>query len=116
LLYGSALPPPESRAISADEECLEAAVPDRSDGKRPGGKDGDEGLSDLAKGYRGAAPYLAASTQLVAAVGVFTALGWWLDKKLGHEVPWLLMIGAVVGMTGGFLSFFRTVLGQKKNP
>jgi F0F1-type ATP synthase assembly protein I len=89
-------------------------VPNPSDKKRPGGAGDDEGLSDLAQGYRGAAPYLAASTQLVAAVGVFTALGWWLDKKLGHEVPWLLMLGAVVGMTGGFLSFFKTVLGQKK--
>jgi F0F1-type ATP synthase assembly protein I len=73
----------------------------------------DEGLSNLAQGYRAAAPYIAASTQLVAAVGVFTALGWWLDKKLGHEVPWLLMLGAVVGMVGGFLSFFKTVLGKK---
>jgi F0F1-type ATP synthase assembly protein I len=76
----------------------------------------EEGLSNLADGYRKAAPYLAASTQLVAAVGVFTALGWWLDKKLGHEVPWLLMLGAVVGMAGGFVSFFRTVLGKKKGP
>jgi F0F1-type ATP synthase assembly protein I len=74
----------------------------------------DEGLSDLADGYRKSAPYIAASTQLVAAVGVFTALGWWLDKKLEHEVPWLLMLGAVVGMTGGFISFFRTVLGKRK--
>ncbi len=74
----------------------------------------DEGLSDLASGYRKAAPYLAASTQLVAAVGVFTALGWWLDQKLGHRVPWLLMVGSVVGMIGGFVSFFRTVLGKNK--
>ncbi len=73
----------------------------------------EEGLSNLADGYRKAAPYLAASTQLVAAVGVFTALGWWADKELGHTVPWLLMLGSVVGMVGGFISFFRTVLGQK---
>ena len=73
----------------------------------------DEGLSDLAEGYRKGAPYIAASTQLVAAVGAFTALGWWLDKKLGHETPWLLMAGAVVGMIGGFISFFRTVLGKR---
>jgi ATP synthase protein I len=76
----------------------------------------DEGLSNLAEGYRKAAPYIGASTQLVAAVGIFTALGWWADKKLGHEVPWLLMLGAVVGMAGGFVSFFRTVLGKKNNP
>ncbi len=74
----------------------------------------DEKLSDLAEGYRKAAPYLAASSSLVASVGVFSALGWWLDKKLGHTVPWLLMLGAVVGMTGGFISFFRTVLGTRR--
>jgi ATP synthase protein I len=88
-------------------------VPDRKDDERAGKTDDDEGLSDLAQGYRKAAPYLAASTQLVAAVGVFTALGWWLDKKLGHEVPWLLMLGSVIGMAGGFVSFFKTVLGKK---
>jgi F0F1-type ATP synthase assembly protein I len=87
-------------------------LPDPSDGKRPG-RD-DEGLSDLAQGYRKAAPYIGASTQLVAAVGLFTALGWWADKKLGHTVPWLLMLGAVVGMVGGFLSFFKTVMGIGK--
>ncbi len=88
-------------------------MPDRDDRERRDRE--DEGLSDLAEGYRKAAPYLAASTQLVAAVGVFTALGWWADKKLGHRVPWLLMVGAVVGMIGGFISFFRTVLGKNKN-
>jgi ATP synthase protein I len=87
-------------------------VPDPDDRERRGGK--DEGLSDLAEGYRKAAPYLAASTQLVASVGLFTALGWWADRKLGHQVPWLLMLGAVVGMAGGFVSFFRTVLGKRK--
>ena len=88
-------------------------MPDPDDRERRGGK--DEGLSDLAEGYRKAAPYLAASTQLVASVGVFTALGWWGDRKLGHGVPWLLMLGAVVGMAGGFVSFFRTVLGKKNS-
>ena len=88
-------------------------MPDPGDRERRG-KDDKDGLSDLAEGYQKSAPYLAASTSLVASVGVFTALGWWLDKKLGHEVPWLLMVGAVVGMTGGFVSFFRTVLGKKK--
>jgi F0F1-type ATP synthase assembly protein I len=86
-------------------------VPDRDDRERRGEE--DEGLSNLADGYRKAAPYLAASTQLVAAVGIFTALGWWADQKLGNKVPWLLMLGSVVGMTGGFISFFRTVLGKK---
>jgi len=87
-------------------------VPDPDDRERRERE--DEGLSNLADGYRKAAPYLAASTQLVAAVGVFTAIGWWLDKHLGHQVPWCLMVGSVVGMIGGFISFFRTVLGKDK--
>ncbi len=73
----------------------------------------DEGLSDLARGYRQAAPYIAASTQLVMSVVVFSLLGWWGDKKLGHGTPWLLLVGAGVGMTGGFISFFKIVLGKK---
>lgn len=74
----------------------------------------EEGLSNLALAYRKAAPLLAASTQLVAAVGVMAGLGWWADQQLEHKVPWLLLLGAAVGMTGGFISFFRTVLGKNK--
>lgn len=77
---------------------------------REGRKKDDEGLSSLAQGYQKTAPYVAASTQLVGAVAVFTLLGWWLDKKLGHETPWLLLVGAGVGMLGGFISFFKTVM------
>jgi F0F1-type ATP synthase assembly protein I len=74
----------------------------------------EEGLSNLALAYRKAAPYMAASTQLVASVGVFAALGYWGDRKLGHRVPWMLLVGAAVGMTGGFIAFFRIVLGKKE--
>jgi F0F1-type ATP synthase assembly protein I len=75
---------------------------------------GKKGLSSLASGYQKAAPYMAASTSLVAAVAVFMGLGYWLDRKLGNEVPWFTMLGALVGMAGGFISFFRTVLGTRK--
>jgi len=85
------------------------------DGRDDRGKPaGEKNLSDLATSYRKAAPYMAASTQLVATVGVFTALGWWGDEKLSHRVPWMLLLGAAVGMVGGFVSFFRTVLGKRK--
>jgi ATP synthase protein I len=72
-----------------------------------------QGLSSLAQAYRKAGPLMAASTTLVASVGLFAALGYWADKKLEHSKPWLLLVGAAVGMTGGFISFFKTVLGQK---
>lgn len=59
---------------------------------------------------------MAASTSLVAAVGVFTWLGHVADEKLGLSTPWLTLAGAFVGMVGGFISFFRTVLGNAKKP
>jgi ATP synthase protein I len=76
----------------------------------------DEGLSDLAKAYRKAGPYISASTTLVAAVGVGAAGGYWLDRKLGFKTPWMFLLGVALGMTGGFISFFNTVLrlGKKK--
>ncbi len=85
-------------------------------GDRERGTKDEKGLSSLADGYRKAAPYMAASTSLVVAVGVFLGLGVWLDRKLGNTVPWFTMLGALVGMTGGFISFFKTVLGAKKKP
>jgi F0F1-type ATP synthase assembly protein I len=72
----------------------------------------EQGLSSLAEGYRKASPYIAASTSLVAAVGVFTGLGIWLDRKL-ETSPWLTLVGVFIGMTGGFISFFKTVLGKR---
>ncbi len=74
----------------------------------------DQGLSNLASAYQKASPYMAASTALVAAVGLFTWAGIWLDRKVGTKVPWFTILGAVLGMTGGFISFFRTVLGKRK--
>lgn len=83
---------------------------DRERGTRD---DEEQGLSSLAEGYRKAAPYLGASTSLVVAVGLFVGLGIWLDRRLGNRVPWFTMLGALVGMTGGFISFFKTVLGKR---
>jgi F0F1-type ATP synthase assembly protein I len=77
-------------------------------------RDEGKGLSGLAEAYRKAGPFLAASTNLVVAVGVFTWLGIWADRKIGWKVPWLTMAGALLGMTGGMISFLRTALGNRK--
>lgn len=74
----------------------------------------EEKLSSLASGYQKAAPYMGASTTLVVSVAVFTFGGHWLDEKLEHEIPWMTIVGAFIGMAGGFVSFFRTVLGTTK--
>ena len=78
------------------------------------GENDEEGLSNLASAYQKAGPYLSASTTLVASVGVFAAVGWWIDGKVGTEKPWFLIGGAILGMVGGFISFFRQVLGNQK--
>ena len=74
----------------------------------------EEGLSNLASAYQKAGPYLSASTSLVASVGMFTAIGWWIDRKVGTQKPWFLIGGSVLGMVGGFISFFRQVLGKQR--
>jgi len=50
------------------------------------------------------------------AVGGCTWLGHLADEHFGFGVPWLTMVGAALGMTAGFISFFRTVLGNAKKP
>ena len=91
-----------------------ATPPDDRERRGAGGEKGDEeGLSGLALAYRKAAPYLAASWQLVASVGVLAGLGYWGDQKLEHRVPWMFLVGFGVGLGGGFVSFFKTVMSLK---
>lgn len=53
--------------------------------------------------------YIDASWQLVGAVGLCTAAGYFADKHFG-TTPWLLVAGAVLGFTAGMFTFFRVVL------
>jgi F0F1-type ATP synthase assembly protein I len=86
---------------------------DPGDRERPDAEQQQEqGLSKRAAAFRSAERYTGAAFSLVAAVGVFTWLGHWADGKLGNETPWLTLLGALVGMVGGFISFFKTVLGK----
>ena len=39
---------------------------------------------------------------------VFTLGGWWLDARLGSS-PWLLLLGVLLGFTGGLISLVRRV-------
>ena len=93
----------------SDRERRDPEAPGRGEQK----PEEEQGLSNLAAAYQKAGPLLAASTQLVAAVGLFSWAGHWLDGKAGNRTPWFLLLGAALGMTGGFISFFRTVLGKK---
>jgi ATP synthase protein I len=69
--------------------------------------------SSVAASYRKAGPYLDASWQLIGAVGLWTAVGYFLDRKLGTK-PWLLVVGSLLGMALGFYLFFRALLALGK--
>jgi F0F1-type ATP synthase assembly protein I len=45
-------------------------------------------------------------TQFAATLGVFGALGWWLDTKLGSS-PWLLIVGIFAGFGLGLYSMTK---------
>jgi F0F1-type ATP synthase assembly protein I len=58
--------------------------------------------------YQTVAPFLTMGFQLAAAVVVFILIGHWCDKKFGIE-PFGKLAGLLVGCTGGFIKFFKTV-------
>jgi F0F1-type ATP synthase assembly protein I len=47
--------------------------------------------------------------ELAMTVGVFAALGWWLDNKFGWT-PWGLFGFAMLGVVAGLYRFIRTTM------
>jgi F0F1-type ATP synthase assembly protein I len=58
-------------------------------------------------------PFLTLGLQLSITVVVFFFLGRWLDGMLGTE-PWLMLVCLGIGVTGGFIKFFRTAIAIGK--
>jgi len=61
-------------------------------------------------------PFLTLGIQLALSVVVFFFIGRWVDGKLNTE-PWFMLVGLIIGVTGGFVKFFRTVsrLGKESD-
>ena len=81
-------------------------------------EDPDAGLSQLARAYRDAAPFLEIGWMFVASVGGFLWLGAWLDRKWATPGRWIV-VGGVLGIAVGFLHFFKVVMKlnqRKKKP
>lgn len=58
-------------------------------------------------------PFLTLGLQLAITVVAFFFIGRWLDGWLG-TAPWLMLSGLALGVTGGMISFFRTVIALGK--
>ena len=57
--------------------------------------------------------YLGYGLTWAMATLLFLWLGTLADKWLGTD-PWLTLIGAFVGATGGFYHMYRNLIGRKK--
>jgi len=64
-----------------------------------------ESLSRISRNF---GPLLTMGFQLAAAVVVFLLIGHWVDTKFGIA-PIGKLVGLVLGSTGGFIQFFKTV-------
>ena len=53
-------------------------------------------------------------TQFAATLGVFGALGWWLDTKLGSS-PWLLLVGVFSGFGLGLYSMIQKLSPRSRS-
>ena len=73
------------------------------------------GARGWTRGLREAAPLLGLGTTLAVTVLAGLGLGYWADQRLGTQ-PWLLLLGACVGIAAAMLHFFRSVAGSSKGP
>lgn len=91
------------------EERLKSAR--QKHGLEPAPKTEDEGLGwaqrPLAMAFRLAG-------EMVAALVVAVAIGWWLDRLLG-TAPWLLLVFVVLGTAAGILNVWRLVAPDEKD-
>ena len=77
-------------------------------------KRSNEHDTDLREVYRKAEPYLGLGITFTVTILAFLFLGRWLDTKLGTE-PWLMLFGAAIGLTLGFVHMIYTLLGETDN-
>jgi ATP synthase protein I len=61
----------------------------------------------------GGAEFAGIGLQFALGILVFTALGAWLDRRLGTS-PWLLVIGVFAGAAGGFYSMYRKITAAQR--
>ena len=56
--------------------------------------------------FPGLGRYMAVGIQMVVVTAVLTAIGWWLDRKTGHEMLFLVVF-FFLGAFGGIVVVWR---------
>ena len=64
--------------------------------------------ANAAQAWQKSQPYFDAVWQLVGGVGLGVGGGYAVDRWL-HTAPWGMVVGSVLGMTTGFIGFFRSI-------
>ncbi len=72
-------------------------------------------LGNLTDAYRKAAPYINSTYVLMASVGLFGLLGWWLDSYTETE-PLFFILGLFAGLITGFYNFYKVIQNLNKQP
>ena len=67
------------------------------------------GKSSMLEVMRAVRPYMDIGVTFVVTAGGGAWLGYWADQRWG-TAPWLLLVGAVLGIAVGFYHFFAVVL------
>jgi F0F1-type ATP synthase assembly protein I len=70
--------------------------------------------TNLGSSLRDMAPYLDLGLRFAASAILFGLAGYWLDGKL-HTTPLGLILGVMLGGTGGFIYIYRTVMRLTEN-
>ena len=52
--------------------------------------------------------------EFVGVLAIFSYGGWWLDQKMDHEFPWLMMIGFGIGFTGMMYLLYKETTNLRK--
>ena len=72
-------------------------------------------LEDGTRKAFSAVRYSGVGIEMAVFIAAGTLGGRWLDSRYGTE-PWLLLVGVLLGVVGGFRSLWRTVKQiQKEN-
>jgi len=50
--------------------------------------------------------------EFILAVLLPGAAGWWLDRRFG-TVPWLMLVGGLLGFATGLVMLLRSIKGQR---